>query len=144
MDRFDEISPTHADKATVIISELMETKVESVWVTSRPVQKERLKKELSVIVFSVKKLSNESQMKVFKNIWYSRAKGNKEKCLNDYVRRLHKLANKSITRQTSLAIHYILCCLPVFLKKKIRNVFRNRKYQSARQTQRTGTVWHVY
>jgi hypothetical protein len=35
MDGFDEISPTHADKAAAVLSELMKTKVERVWITSR-------------------------------------------------------------------------------------------------------------
>ena len=55
MDRFDEISPIHVDKVSVILSELMKTKVERVWVTSLPVQKDRLQRELSVIAFSIKK-----------------------------------------------------------------------------------------
>ena len=42
MEGFDEISQTHADKAAVILLELMKTEVERVWVTSRPVQKESL------------------------------------------------------------------------------------------------------
>jgi len=54
MDGFDEISPTHADKAAVILSELMKTEVERIWVTSRPVQRERLEKELSVTAFNMK------------------------------------------------------------------------------------------
>jgi len=56
MDGFDEISPIHVDKAAVILSELMKTKVRRVWVTSGPVEKERLEKELSVNAFSMKKL----------------------------------------------------------------------------------------
>jgi hypothetical protein len=56
MDGFQEISPIHADKAAVILSELMKTKVERVWVTSRPVQRERLEKELSVTAFNMKSL----------------------------------------------------------------------------------------
>jgi hypothetical protein len=51
MDGFDDLSPFHADKAAVILSELMKTKVMRIWVTSRPVQKERLEKELSVAAF---------------------------------------------------------------------------------------------
>ena len=60
MDGYDEISPMHADKAAVILSELMKTKVERVWVTSRPEQKERLERKLSVFLFSMKKLSRYS------------------------------------------------------------------------------------
>jgi hypothetical protein len=59
MDGFDDISLTHAHKAAVILSDLMKTKVERVWVTSQPVQKERLEEELSVISFSMKILSRD-------------------------------------------------------------------------------------
>jgi hypothetical protein len=60
LDGFDEISPIHAHKAAFILSEILKTKVERIWVTSRPVQRERLQKELSVNAFSMKKLSNQS------------------------------------------------------------------------------------
>ena len=61
MDGFDEISPIHADKAAVVLSELMKTKVKRVWVTSRPVEKDGLEKELCVSAFVLKKLSLQSQ-----------------------------------------------------------------------------------
>jgi hypothetical protein len=96
MDGFDEISPTHADKATVILSELMKTKVERAWVTSRPVEKERLEKELSVIAFGIKKLSSESQKQLLKGIWKERAKGDKEACLDEYVKHLLRHTNISV------------------------------------------------
>jgi hypothetical protein len=73
MDGFDEISPTHKDKAAVIMSELMKTNVERVWVTSRPVEKERLEKELSGIAFSLKRLSRESQKEMIRNLWKYKA-----------------------------------------------------------------------
>jgi hypothetical protein len=56
MDGFDEISPNYAD---VILPELMKTKVRSVWVTSRPEERKRLEKELSVAAFTQTKLSLE-------------------------------------------------------------------------------------
>jgi hypothetical protein len=64
MDGFDEISPTHADKAIAILSELLKTKARRVWVTSRPVQRERLEKKLSVAAFSMKKRSRHFQVNV--------------------------------------------------------------------------------
>ena len=67
MDGFDEISPTHADKAAVILSELMKTNVRRVWVTSRPVQRERLEKELPFAAFSMKKRSHQFQVNCFWN-----------------------------------------------------------------------------
>jgi ankyrin repeat protein len=69
MDGFDEISPTHADKAAVILSELMKTRVERLWVTSRPVEKERLEKELSVIAYGMRKLSRASQEYMLIILW---------------------------------------------------------------------------
>jgi hypothetical protein len=57
MDGFDEICAIHVDKAAVILSELKETNVPRVCVTSHPVQKEKLEKELSVIAFNMKILS---------------------------------------------------------------------------------------
>ena len=55
MDEFDEVSQTHADKAAVILSELMRIKVWGIWFTSRPVEKERLERKLSVIAFNTEK-----------------------------------------------------------------------------------------
>jgi KaiC/GvpD/RAD55 family RecA-like ATPase len=55
MDGFDEIGPNNMHKATVILSEILKTKVGRIWVTSRPVQRARLEKELSVVAFSMKK-----------------------------------------------------------------------------------------
>jgi hypothetical protein len=79
MDGFDEISPTHADKAAVILSELLKTKVGRVWVTSRPVEKERLEKELSVIAFNMKRLSRESQQEMLCNLLMHKADGKESK-----------------------------------------------------------------
>ena len=73
MDGFEDISRTHADKAAVILSDLMKSKVERVWVTSHPVQKERLEKELSVISFSMKTLSREFQEEMLRKLWMSKA-----------------------------------------------------------------------
>jgi hypothetical protein len=65
MDGFDEICPLHVDKAAVILSELMQTKVKRMWVTSRPLERERLEKKMSVMALSMKKLSYESQKSIF-------------------------------------------------------------------------------
>jgi len=64
MDGFDKISPICADKAVVILSQLMKTKVGRVWVTSRPVEKERLEKALSVTAFNMKRLSPKTSQDV--------------------------------------------------------------------------------
>ena len=73
MDGFDEISPIHADKAAVILSELLKTKVRRVWVTSRPVEKERLERKLSVISFGMKRLSKAYQEEMLRYLWKYKA-----------------------------------------------------------------------
>ena len=79
LDGFDEISPIYADKAAVFLSELIKTKVERVWVTSRPVEKEILQKKLSVIALSIKKLSYESQKSIFLKPWLPRVNTYKDR-----------------------------------------------------------------
>jgi hypothetical protein len=57
----------------------METKVGRVWVTSRPVQKERLENLLSVIAFGMKKLSYESQKSMCLELYLPKVEGWKDK-----------------------------------------------------------------
>ena len=79
MDGFDEISPIHADKAAAVLRELMKTEVGRVWVTSRPVQQEKLEKELSVTAYGMRKLSLISQEDMLIDLWQSEADGEKVK-----------------------------------------------------------------
>jgi len=117
MDGFDEICPTHADKAAVILSELMKTNVARVWVTSRPVEKERLKRKLPVIAWNMKKLSFVSQESILRDT--CRHKVNLFK-YNKYLTRLidisHKIyADKNITG-TPAYIKTIATALELFVE----------------------------
>ena len=96
MDGFDEICPTHAHKAAVILSELMKTKVERVWVTSRPVQKEKLEKQLCVTAFSLKGLSSYSQTEMLSNLWKLKAGSNKF-ILSWFLTRVNHSVNADFT-----------------------------------------------
>jgi ankyrin repeat protein len=89
MDGFDEISPTHAEKANAILTELMTTEVKRVWVTSRPVEKERLESQLSVLSFSMKRLSRTSQIEMLRTLWNYEA-DEKEEELNDFLRSVNQ------------------------------------------------------
>jgi hypothetical protein len=95
MDGFDEISPIHADKAAVILSELMKTKVRRVWVTSLPVQRERLENELSVNAFSMKELSQQLQVKMLLELWMPKKNRDKETCVA-FVNQVLTLVNQSV------------------------------------------------
>jgi hypothetical protein len=89
MDGFDEISPTHAVKAAAILSELIRTEVWRVWVTSRPVEKERLEMVLSVISFNMKKLSPKSQEEMLRNLLMLKA-GDEKLNLDRYLWSVNK------------------------------------------------------
>jgi ankyrin repeat protein len=95
MDGFDEISPIHAEKAAAVLSELMKTEVGRVWVTSRPVEKERLEKKLSVFAFNMKKLSRVSQEEMLLKHWIPKA-GGKERDLVNFIRRHLGLLNRTV------------------------------------------------
>ena len=96
MDGFDDISRTHADKTAVILSDLMKSKVATVWVTSHPVQKERLEKELSVISFSMKTLSLEFQEDMFRKLWMSKVGEKKVTSeLHTFIKNFLFMLNKS-------------------------------------------------
>jgi hypothetical protein len=118
MDGFDEISPTHADKA-VILSQLMQTKVQKVWVTSRPVLKEKLEKALNVTAFSMKKMSHLSQENVFKGIWKGKVKEDiEERRLNEYVKGLPLQANALVYQKNFTGCpFYISIIASVFVEK---------------------------
>ena len=94
-DGYDEISPTYAEKAAIILSTLMEIKVGRVWVTSRPVVREKLEKELSVIAFTMKPLSHPCQEEMLLNCWMSKSSAKKDD-LVAYVKRLLSHANESV------------------------------------------------
>jgi hypothetical protein len=97
-DGFDEISPTHADKAVVILSELLKTKVGRVWVTSRPVEKERLEEKLFVIAYVMKKLSRKCQEDMLRTFWISEACG-KETILLGFIGHILYKLNKSFNTE---------------------------------------------
>jgi ankyrin repeat protein len=109
MDGFDEITPTHAEKAAVILSELRKTEVGKFWVTSRPVERERLEKELSVSAFSMKKLSSDSQEEMLRKLWVSKASGRESK-LDNFIHGLLFNVGISVrdTHFTGSPLHIIM------------------------------------
>jgi hypothetical protein len=123
MDGFDEISPTHAIKADAILSTLKESKEVKVWVTSRPVQKERLERNLSVIAWSMKKLSRKSQEEMFWDNWKERTNMKKEEFLDKYVKLILLQANKSFNQRnfTGCPIYFtiIVSAFKDFLQKSL-------------------------
>jgi hypothetical protein len=88
MDGLDEISSIHGDK---VLSKLMENNLGRVWVTSRPVAKDRLERKLSVIAWSMKKLSLQSQESILREIFMRKVNLNK---YNKHVPRFIDISHK--------------------------------------------------
>jgi len=107
MDGFDEICPTYAENAFVVLREMMKTKVRNFWVTSRPVQRERIEKDLSVAAFNLKKLSREWQERMFCDIWKEKATGNNGK-LVAYIQDLLKHANETVNHRPLSPLNSIM------------------------------------
>jgi hypothetical protein len=123
VDGFDEISPSHADKITVILSELMKTKVETFWVTSRPVQKERLEKELSVISFSMKTLSRESQEEMLHYLWMSKPGEKKVTSeLHTFIKNFLFMLNKSARDFTFTGCPLFITMIAKFCKGQMEEL----------------------
>ena len=119
MDGFDEISPTHADKSAVILSELMKTKVGRVWVTSRPVEKERLEKELSVSSLGIKRLSQASQIQMLCNLCKYKADEKEE--LHNFLRRVNFLVRDENFTSSPLYIMMIATVYEMLMKANLKS-----------------------
>jgi hypothetical protein len=118
-DGFDEICPTQADKAVVILSKLMKTKVQNVWVTSRPVEKETIENKLHILAFSMKNLSHLTQENLFKGILKGKVKVDiEEQLFNEYVKHLHLQANALVYQKNFTGCpFYISIIANVFVEK---------------------------
>jgi len=123
MDGFDEISRIHMHKATVILSQILKTKAERIWVTSRPVQRERLEKELSVAAFSMKKLSRQFKVQMLLELRVSKKNRNKEKCvasINEVVMLVNQSVNDRNFTESPLYIKMIATAYELDIVRWIR------------------------
>ncbi|XP_069700731.1 uncharacterized protein [Periplaneta americana] len=68
-DGYDEISPTHAGKVTLMLQHLQASKVQKLWVTTRPVMKQRLEQDLSTLAFTLQPFSDTVQANFLAKFW---------------------------------------------------------------------------
>src|SRR5699024_6285501 len=71
-DGFDEISPDYAEVVTQLIRALKETRVEQIWVTTRPHWREHLERELGTFAHRLKPLAQKEQTNFLTNFWQKR------------------------------------------------------------------------
>ncbi|XP_069687940.1 uncharacterized protein [Periplaneta americana] len=68
-DGFDEISPNYAEKVITILKILAATHIKKIWVTSRPVMRENLERELSTLAYILKPFSRDDQREFLLKLW---------------------------------------------------------------------------
>jgi ankyrin repeat protein len=97
-DGFDEISPDYKKIVIKLLQTLRDTKVEKLWVTTRPYMRNLLEDELQVISCTLKPFSEEDQRGFLKKFWQKNLNLNEasEGRLETYTRALLKLFIKSI------------------------------------------------
>ncbi|XP_069692376.1 uncharacterized protein [Periplaneta americana] len=93
LDGYDEISPTHAEKAGVILECLCQSKVKKLWVTSRPIMRNFLEKILSTFAYTLRPFSADDQKCFIFNFWMSRI-SNLNRNNDNIAQRLFKLSSK--------------------------------------------------
>src|SRR5699024_5458473 len=71
-DGFDEISPSYAEVVIQLIRTLKETRVEQIWVTTRPHCREDLERELETFALWLKPLTQTEQAKFLTKFWEKR------------------------------------------------------------------------
>nr|XP_042911627.1 putative ankyrin repeat protein RF_0381 [Parasteatoda tepidariorum] len=67
-DGFDEIVPRYKEKVVELLKALKHSKVEKIWITTRPHMKDELEDVLSVLSYSLMPLSRNDQVMFMKNI----------------------------------------------------------------------------
>src|SRR5699024_7493421 len=100
-DGFDEISPDYEKVMTQLIRALKGTRVEQIWVTTRPHWREHLERELGTFVFKLKPLTRTEQVDFLTRFWQKRNPGFKDKTneIRRYSEALIENLSKSISDQ---------------------------------------------
>ncbi|XP_069681555.1 uncharacterized protein [Periplaneta americana] len=69
LDGVDEISPTYTSTVCSFIRNMMKTEISQIWITSRPIMKEILEKELCVVSYNLLPFSVDEQLLFLENYW---------------------------------------------------------------------------
>ncbi|KAJ4448420.1 hypothetical protein ANN_10436 [Periplaneta americana] len=96
LDGFDEISPTHAKTTASLIRILSKTEVRKLWVTSRPVMRSYLQKEMNVLSLILQPFSERDQKLFLRRFWKSRRKDIDDSILNTFVKMFIEITSKTL------------------------------------------------
>ena len=94
VDGMDEISPDYCQEAFQILNELNQSKVEKIWVTSRPHLKCQLEHLLKVKSYLLVPFDKEDQTYFLQNYWMSKVPSLDEGTLAVFVKRVLEISKK--------------------------------------------------
>ncbi|PNF42062.1 hypothetical protein B7P43_G10993 [Cryptotermes secundus] len=95
-DGYDEICPTHAEKVALMLKFLQATKLQYLWVTTRPVMKKKLQNKLSTLAFTFQPFLKSDQQNFLAKFWKRRIPDIEDRVLNNFVIRLLRLTANNL------------------------------------------------
>ncbi|XP_069680679.1 uncharacterized protein [Periplaneta americana] len=95
LDGYDEVCPNYGDKVIAIVNELNDTKVEKIFVTSRPVMQNKLEKDLPTVAFELMPFTEKDQKNFMLKFWKDKS-GGKHK-LDTFIEQLLQVTSDSVS-----------------------------------------------
>ncbi|XP_021928914.1 uncharacterized protein LOC110834265 [Zootermopsis nevadensis] len=96
-DGYDEVSPTHANKVALMLKFLQANRLQKLWVTTRPVMKEKLERELSTRSVTLQPFLMSDQRNFLEKFWKRSMPDVEEHILNNFIKKLLQLTTKNFS-----------------------------------------------
>lgn len=95
-DGYDEVSPKYAEKVALMLTSLQATKLQNLWVTTRPVMKKKLQDKLSTLALTLLPFFNSDQQNFLAKFWKRCIPDIEDHLLNNFVMRLLRLTANNL------------------------------------------------
>jgi ankyrin repeat protein len=110
-DGYDEISPDHADKVALMLKILQANKLQKLWVTTRPVMKEKLQSELFTWALTLQPFLKSDQQKFLAKFWKKSVPEIEEPVLNTFITKLLQLTATNLNDRDRHFMEVPLQCM---------------------------------
>jgi ankyrin repeat protein len=90
-DGYDEISPSYAEKVSIMLKELQKVNAGKLYVTSRPVTRQKLEEDLSTLSFTLQPFREPDQCSFLQQVWKNKIPDLDRDVLQKFVTKLLNL-----------------------------------------------------